>query len=71
MAANPFDNPDFRDELKDLLKEMISPITDTQKQHGLRLDGHDAKFNRQAGGFVVLGIIGGFIEAMLHWKWGK
>lgn len=78
MAANPFDNPEFRKEMSLMLKDELKPITDEQNKHsdtlashGQRLAEHDGKFNRQAGGFVVLGALGAMLEALAHWKWSK
>lgn len=78
MATNPFDNPEFREEMSAALQNALKPIIDTQEKHGdtlekhdLRLDAHDGKFNRQAGGFAVLLFLGGLMDALIHWKWGK
>lgn len=75
MAANPFDNPDFRKEMGDLLKETIAPIAETQTEHGKRLNEHDTKFREQKMAVrIVVGLgalVVSAVEGLAHWKWSK
>jgi hypothetical protein len=47
---NPFDNPDFRKELAEMLDMKLEPVLELRK----KVDEHDAAINRSRGAMWVL-----------------
>jgi hypothetical protein len=59
MTTNPFDNPQFRKELTELLDEKLEPVAKLQEI----VDEHEEYINQQKGGgrvlnFIWMGLLG-------------
>lgn len=68
-TANPFDNSEFREEMKKMLGEHLKPVVDTQGEHADTLDEHERIIQRGKGIAWLIGILLTLAEA-LHWKKG-
>jgi hypothetical protein len=70
MTNNPFDNPQFRKELSDLLDEKLRPLSELEKT----VKEHEEYINQQKGGgrvlmFIwtgLLGLLSGWLGSKGH-----
>lgn len=60
---NPFDNPDFREELSKLLDEKLLPMQELKD----KVDDHERTIQRAKGGMVVLNLLWALVIGVSEW----
>lgn len=60
MSENPFNIPEFREEMGKLLDEKLLPLTD-------KVEEHDKAINRAEGALAILGVVWTAIVGGAEW----